>query len=248
MKKRLLTSIAFLIATMSFGQFSTGFVNITANRTVKIDTNPTTVTLTMTGPNTVWLGLGFGGLGMASVSDMFIWSSSANRDYTPSGTLSTPSADAAAAQSWTIVSDAVVGTVRTVVATRPLVSPGDYTFLNDASTIPIIYAQGSSSTFGYHGNAPHASTSLTRSILGVEDFTLNATVIFPNPSNGVFTVSTKTALEKIVVYSQTGAVVKTINVNSIEATEVNVKGLQAGVYFLELNNSSEKSWKKIIVN
>ena len=75
MKKKLLTLFALGFGIFSFAQFTTGTVSLTANRTIKIDTNATTVTLTLTGSSTAWLGIGFGGTSMGSVSDMFIWSS-----------------------------------------------------------------------------------------------------------------------------------------------------------------------------
>ena len=246
--KKTYTLFLLLISILGFSQFTTGSVSLTANRTITIDTNATMVTLTITGPNTTWLGIGFGGGSMSSVTDMFIWSASANRDYTPSGGLSSPSADPAGSQSWTITSDTVSGTTRTVVATRSLVSAGDYTFLNNNSPIDIIYAQGGTSTnLGYHSSNPHSAATLQRTALGVEDFSLNASSIYPNPSNGTFNVSAKTALSEINIYSQVGALVKTIKVDKTDATEVSVAGLQTGVYLIELKNDSEKSWKKVVV-
>lgn len=250
MKKRLLTFLLIGIGFVSFGQFTTGTVTLTGStRTLKIDTDPTTVTMTLTGPDTAWLGVGFGGNSMASVVDMFIWNSTANRDYIAPGGYAQPSPDAAGSQSWTIVSDDVSSSVRTVIATRALVSAGDYTFLNNSSSIPIIFSQGSSTTLGYHGSNPHAPQTLTRTALGLEDFSLNAAQVYPNPSNGNFTVSTKSTIQKINIYTQTGVFVKTISVdaNSNE-NEVSIKALQTGVYLIELLNSTEKSWKKIIVN
>lgn len=250
MKRKLLTSIFMCIATFSFAQFTTGTVDlIGSNRTLKIDTDATTVTMTLTGSSTAWLGFGFGGTSMSSVLDMFIWNDTANRDYTPSGGRSLPSSDGAASQSWTIVSDDVVGNVRTVVATRALVSAGDYTFLNDSSTIPIIFAEGSSTSLSYHGGNPHGAQGLSRTSLALESFSLQAASIFPNPSNGSFTITTKAGINKINIYSQIGAFVKTIEVkDASENVQVNVDGLQTGVYLMELVNKTEKSWKKIIVN
>jgi hypothetical protein len=240
----------FLLATsLGFAQSNTtGTVSTGALMTVKIDTDPSTVTLTLTGPLNAWFGIGFGGSSMSSVTDMFIWNSSAARDYTPSGFQSTPSADAAGSQSWTIVSDSG-NTIspRTVVATRNLISTGDYTFLNNNSNIPIIYASGSAANLGYHGNNPHAGTTLTRTTLGVEDFSLNASSVFPNPTTGNFTVNSKTALSEINVYSHAGAFVKNIKVNNATSSDVSIDGLGTGVYLLELKNSTDKSWKKIIV-
>jgi hypothetical protein len=248
MKKTLLTLAFIGISTLSFGQFTTGTVNLTPARTIKIDTNTTMVTMTLTAPSTVWFGIGFGGFSMFETTDMFIWNSTTNRDYMAPGGHSTPNPDASGAQSWTISSDVVNAGVRTVVATRPLVSSGDFTFLNDNSAINIIYAQGSSTTLSNHGTNPHDVTTLTRTALGIEDFSLNATAVYPNPSKGIFTIQSKTSLNKVNVYTQTGTFVKTMELQSGEkSVEINLKGLQTGMYLLELQNDSEKSWKKIIL-
>ena len=248
MKKKLLTLFALAFGLVANAQFTTGVVALTANRTIKIDTDATTATLTLTGSSTTYLAIGFGGTSMGAVTDMFIWNATASRDYTSSGQ-STPTADAAASQNWIIVSDVVTGTSRTVVATRSLISSGDYTFLNNNSSISIIYAEGSSTTLGYHGQAPHSSKVMQRTqLLATEDFSLNATAIYPNPSNGSFSVQTKTNLNSIDVYSQTGQLVKTIIVDDkSNKVDIQVKGLSTGIYLIELKNDSEKSWKKVIV-
>ena len=249
MKRKLLLTLALTIgiSIMSIAQFTTGTVTLTTGFTVKIDTNPTTVTLTMTGPSNTWLGIGFNGFSMAEVTDMFIWNASANRDYMAPGGHFTPSPDPAGSQSWTS-SDSVSGTTRTVIATRALVSAGDYTFLNDNSNINIIFALSNSTTLSQHTGV-HSVQTLTRSALGIEDFSLKSSSIFPNPSNGSFNIKTKTYLTKINVYTQTGTLVKTIDItDSLETSEINIKGLQLGVYLLELQNDTEKTWRKIIVN
>ncbi|MEC4003913.1 T9SS type A sorting domain-containing protein [Flavobacterium sp. SUN052] len=252
MKRKLLLTMALIlgVSTVSLAQFSTGVVTLSGStRTLKIDTNSTTVTMTLTGNSTHWLGIGFNGFSMAEVTDMFIWNSTTNRDYIAPGGHNTPAADAAGSQSWTITSDTVSGTTRTVVATRPLVSAGDYTFTNDATSINIIFSEGNTTTLAYHGSNPHAPQTLTRSQLGVEDFSLKASSIFPNPTSGNFSIKTKTYLTQVNVYTQTGAFVKTINVeDDSENVELNITGLQTGVYLIELKNDTDKSWKKVIVN
>jgi hypothetical protein len=72
--------------------------------------------------------------------------------------------------------------------------------------------------------------------------------IYPNPSNGEFLIKAKTTLREVNVYSQTGTFVRTIKVEESDTTEININGLQTGVYLLELVNDTEKSWKKVIVN
>jgi hypothetical protein len=249
MKKKLLTILCLSVGLLSFAQFTTGVVSLAGStRTIKIDTDASMVTMTLTGNSTHWLGIGFDGFSMAEVTDMFIWNSTANRDYIAPGGHVQPTPDASGSQSWTIVSDNVSAGTRTVVATRSLVSAGDYTFLNDSSSINIIFSEGSTTTLGYHGNNPHAPQTITRSALGIEDFSLNASQVYPNPSNGNFSVKTKTTLEQINVYTQTGAFVKTVKPESSNyAVELNIKGLQTGVYLIELVNAKEKSWKKVIV-
>ncbi len=251
MKTKLLLTLALIIGviTMTTAQLTTGIVNLSGStRTLQIDTDATTVTMTLTGSSTAWLGLGFGGTSMSSVTDMFIWNATANRDYIAPGGHNTPSPDAVGSQSWTIVSDVISGVTRTVVATRALISAGDFTFLNNATAIPIIFAEGSTTTLAYHGSNPHAAQSLSRTALGLEDFSLKAAQIYPNPTTGEFVVKTKSHLEKINVYSLTGSLIKTFEVkDNSENVEVNINKMQTGVYLLELVNGKEKTWKKIIV-
>ncbi|MFM9824832.1 DOMON domain-containing protein, partial [Flavobacterium sp.] len=154
MKKQVLTILALMAFIPTFAQFTTGTVTLTTGFSIKIDTDATKVTLTLIGPSNTWLGIGFGGTSMSSVNDMFIWNSSSNRDYTPSGGQSTPSPDAV--QSWTIVSDDAPSSTRTIVATRPLDSSNDFTFLNSSASISIIYALSNTQNFGEH-NGNHSS-------------------------------------------------------------------------------------------
>jgi len=243
MKTQLFTLLALMVLLPSFAQFTTGTVTLTGTMSIKIDTDATKATLTLTGPSTTSLAIGFGGLSMGAVTDMFVWSASSNRDYTSSGQ-STPLPDAV--QSWTVVSDNVVSSIRTVVATRALTSSGDYTFVNSSATIPIIYSLNGSTTFGQHGTK--GSQNLTRTALGVEDFSLNTAAIYPNPSNGNFKIEAKSPLTKLSVYTQSGTFVKTIVFEGNSNTEdVNLKNLATGVYFIELQSDSDKAWKKIII-
>ncbi len=255
MKKLVITSCIIIVGFVSsiFGQFTTGSYHLGVGTTVRIDTSPTTVTLTLKGESTRWLGVGFGASAttMSTCTDMFIWNDTPDRDFTPTHVgndwhyMPVPDVD----QSWTIVSDTVTAGLRTVVATRALVSAGDFTFLNNSSFLQIIYAQGDTTTLAYHGTNSHNTTPLNRDLwLAVEDFSINAPSIYPNPSKGSVTVQTKTGLDTIVIYNQTGAVVQTIAVNSKkEGNEVAVNGLATGVYIFKLQNGTEKTYKNVVV-
>ncbi|WP_298392765.1 T9SS type A sorting domain-containing protein [Flavobacterium sp.] len=247
MKNKIFNILAFLFVTTLFGQFSTGERSLGAvNRTIQIDTDPTTVTLTLKGPSDRWLGVGFGGNNMNSVIDMFIWSDSSERDFKTNGGHNPPTPDTS--QSWTILSDNVSSGTRTVVATRTLVSAGDYTFTNNSSGIQIIFAVGENTTFGYHGANPHGTAALNRFVLSNEDFSLKSSSIYPNPSTGTFIVKTKTTLEKISIYTHSGSLVKTITLDGKkEENEINLADLQSGIYLFELQDGEDKAWKRVVL-
>ena len=255
MKKLVLACIIIVgFVSSSFGQY-TGSIGLGwPNTTIRIDTSPTTVTLTLKDESTRWLGVGFGTnvTTMNNCTDMFIWNDTPDRDFTPTHVgndyhyMPVPDAD----QSWTIVSDTVTAGIRTIEATRALVSAGDYTFLNNSSALQFLFAQGDTPTLAYHGtNNVHGTRSFTRFLwLALEDFSINAPRIYPNPSKGSLTVQTKTGLDTIVIYNQTGAVVQTIAVNSKkEGNEVAVNGLATGVYIFKLQNGTEKTYKNVVV-
>lgn len=244
MKKKLLLIIACAFLTFELqAQTSSNTITLgSSGMTVRIETSTTTVTLTLTGPSNAWLAIGFGASNMANASDMFVWNSTSNRDYTASGGYSSPSPDSS--QSWSITSDNVVSSTRTVIATRALTSAGDYTFTNTATSIPIIYALGNGTTLGSHSN--RGSSTIAR-VLSNDEFSLAKAAVYPNPSNGYFTITANTSIKNVVIYTLTGSFVRTIQLNDAVTNEVEVEGLSSGIYLLELSNDTEKVWKKIVV-
>lgn len=261
--KKITLLLFILSSTIASSQIkTTGVLNLNSNITAKFDLNQATskVTLTVTSLASSWYGIGFNatatvpGDGMPPLVDAVVLRSATN--FSDSRTRSTGSGnpDIDATQNWTVVSNDVSGTIRTIVATRDFNTgdTNDYTFDYNSTSLNLIFASPGSGSFSvqYHGgdtNRGHVVAPLTT--LGVEDFSLNATQIYPNPSNGEFLVKAKTTLQKINIYSQTGAFIKSVEVNNeTDNPEVNVKGLQTGIYLLELVNETEKSWKKIIVN
>jgi len=270
MKKITLSFITFLSFACYGQQKTTGTISlsngvpITANFTLNNTTSQ--VTLVLTGPSDRWFGLGFGteivqGFGMninqPGQGDVVVFTTSTTPNLTDREFAGTGNPPQDTSQDWTTVSNAVSGTIRTLTLTRSLTTSdtaNDFQ-LPYATTNTInfggVRAGSANMNVGPHGGSSSAGYALNVpfTTLGVEDFSLKSSQIYPNPSNGEFIVKTKTALEKINVYSQTGAFIKTIEGNdSSEGIEINISGLQTGVYLIELVNSSEKSWKKIIVN
>jgi hypothetical protein len=259
--KKITTLLLLMSASVFAQQKSTGDIavsgianGISCNFT--LDNTTSKVTLVVKGPSDRWFGIGVGvsaGFGMGA-GDALVYSDVTTPKLTDRNFVGFSQPPLDALQDWTIVGNTTFGLIRTLTLTRNLTNSDSNDFqLPYATTNSISFAcvrpGSATTTVAPHGgtaNVGYATANFTT--LGVEDFTLNATQIYPNPSNGAFTVKTKTGLDKINVYSQVGAFVKTIIVNQLDATEVSLKDLATGVYLIELQNATDKSWKKIIVN
>ena len=258
--KKITLLLFTLVTTMSFAQQKTtgviDFIN-DYNAILLLDNDTSTATLTLSGPNERWFAFQFGSFegGMEDGTDVVYWNNSTLVDASHNGIGSAPTADAT--NNWVLVSNQnniPFSGRRTIVFTRPFNTgdSNDYTFNFANNTIDIAWAKFGSASFtlAYHGASNRGvllDTPLTT--LGVEDFSLNASKVSPNPSKGDFTIQTKTFLNKVNIYTQTGVFVKSIEVeNNAENVDFNITGLQTGIYLVELVNDSQKSWKKVIVN
>ncbi|GEC77295.1 T9SS type A sorting domain-containing protein [Flavobacterium aquatile] len=252
-----------LLTLLSLGAFaqtkSTGNIALSTNMAATLTLNNTTstVTLTLSGPNDRWFALQFGSFtgGMQAGTDVVYWNNTTLVDARHIGIGSAPSVDAI--NNWTLVSNtnnSPASGQRTVVFTRPFNTgdANDYTFNYADANIDLAWARADTPTFAvtvYHGGANRGVLLNTATTLGVDKFSLNNAQIYPNPSNGDFNIKSETIITKVNVYSQTGAFVKTVEVeNNADNAAINIKGLSTGVYLIELVNDTEKSWKKIIVN
>ncbi len=144
-----------LFSTLSglmFAQtFSTGTQMLQGDLSVNIETDETTTTLTLTGPSNVWFSVGFGGATMSSGADIFRTDGTTIVDARTTGYLLPP---ADTSQDWTLVSNNVTLNARTIVATRSnnTGDSNDYIFTRETGSISLIWAIGSSTTYGYHGS------------------------------------------------------------------------------------------------
>jgi hypothetical protein len=259
MKKITLLPLIFM-GFIGFCQKTTGVITLNSNTSasISLDESNSLVTLMMTGPNDRWFALQFGSFdgGMESGTDVVYWNGSILVDARHNGIGSAPTPDPI--NNWTQVSNlnnTPSNGLRTIVYTRPFDTgdENDYVFEFENSTIDLAYAVMNSATFllQYHGSGTNRGVILNvpMSDLSVKDFTLNSSEIYPNPSNGHFTIMTKTNLEKVTIYSHTGDKIRSIDVrDNSESVELSIMGLQTGIYLIELQNSSDKSWKKIIIN
>jgi hypothetical protein len=187
MKKILLFTLFLLCMSATAQNHTTGVINLTSGYTVKFDTNPTTVTMTLVGPSDKWLGLGFGMTSMFTSGDGVIASGASatltDRNFTGSG--STPNTDSA--QNWTTTSNTVAGTVRTIVATRALstgdTSGSDFTFTNSTASINLIWALGSSLTLSQHQSRGSGVSGTFA--LSTDSFAMAGFKLYPNPADDI---------------------------------------------------------------
>jgi hypothetical protein len=253
------TLLLYLICLGVFAQQkSIGPIALTTNMnaTITLDNGTSMVTLSLSGPNDRWFALQFGSFsgGMEAGADLVYWNNVTLVDARHNGVGVTPTDDAI--NNWVLVSNTnnlpSVG-LRTLIYKRPFNTgdANDFTFNFADTTLDLAWARFSSPSFvlSYHGMTNRGVLLDNSYVLGLNDFSLANSILYPNPTNGNFIISTKKDIEQISVYNITGTLIKTIAVeNNIKEVEVDVSGLLNGIYFLELKNDSEKAWKKIIIN
>lgn len=254
--KRIITFLILVMGTIGFSQQkTTGTVFLLTKLSVNLTLNnsTSTATLTIKGPSDRWFAITFGNFGdpgaMDSGNDVVYYNGTTLVDATHDGQGNTPINDAV--NNWTVTSNTVLSGIRTIVATRPFVAePSDYTFNYSDNSINLAgsHDSGTSTTLQYHGSNRFNAGSVAMTSLGLDDFTLSTAQIYPNPSTGRFVVKTKSHLEKINIYTQTGTFVKTVEAKEASGSiEVNIDVVPTGVYLIQLVNGKDKIWKKIMV-
>lgn len=166
--KYLQLSFFVLFTSLSFAQLKEiAFAELTAGSSIFFGAQmtPTTITVTLQGPADRYLAFGFG-TGMANGNDAIIWSTLGTgaaplqvRDHRMLGTGFEPSVDAQ--QDWTIISNNITGSNRTIVASRTLSTgdANDVTFNFAATTQNLFWAKAATATnqLQNHGGGNRAS-------------------------------------------------------------------------------------------
>lgn len=251
MKKKLLITAWIFAAVYTYSQYSSPTATVGAiGMTVKVQTTPTFVTLTVTGPSNSFLGVGASltGNGMEAGADGFIYNSDTARDYTFNGVGVTPSADPS--QDWSVLSNTISGSTRTVVARRTLVGgPGDIPVPNGPGNIELFCARGDGTlVLSYHGpnNREYVTLPMTFDpSLGTADLAAKQTVkVYPNPTDGKLQFSNPNEIKNIKLYDRTGRMVLE---PELRGTTADIKELTAGTYYLEIElDSGRKIYETII--
>ena len=85
--------------------------------------------------------------------------------------------------------------------------------------------------------------------LSINENFLESTInVFPNPSNGTFTVNSETPIDLIEIYSLDGKLIQTLKTDNENLSPIKINNLTNGTYLLKINQSEKFSLKKIIVN
>jgi hypothetical protein len=249
MKKILLFTLFLLSMSATAQNHTTGVINLTSGYTVKFDTNPTTVTMTLVGPSDKWLGLGFGMTSMFTSGDGVIASGASatltDRNFTGSG--STPNTDSA--QNWTTTSNTVAGTVRTIVATRALstgdTSGSDFTFTNSTASINLIWALGSSLTLSQHQSRGSGVSGTFA--LSTDSFAMAGFKLYPNPADDIFAIELPNEFETVEVklFDVVGKLILTKQISQLD-NKIDINSLVAGNYIVKVT-SDEKTFSTNLI-
>ena len=91
---------------------------------------------------------------------------------------------------------------------------------------------------------------VTQNPLSVDEFNTNGFAVYPNPSNGLFNIKTKTPEAfSFDVYDLTGKLVlqqKNVKANHNQY-QLDISGYASGVYFLNIYNQKQKITKKLML-
>ena len=245
MKKTLLSLFLISSFTLFAQSFSTGtqtlLSGLTANINIDADTDITT--LTLTGPSNAWFAIGFGNSDMNG-TDIFMTTGSSIQDSYSSSN-GPPQPDAS--QDWTLVSNTVSGSNRTIVATRAnnTGDSDDHIFSASAGSLSVIYAKGSSTSYAYHGgNRGFTTLSVT---LGIPENKLLSFEMYPNPASDVLTVQLPTGTEKaeVSVFDYTGRLVSSKTISSNDST-LDVQNISKGIYIIRVATNSKIGVQRFI--
>ena len=234
---------------------STGTINLNSTTgvamTAKIDVT-TNVTLRLTGPSDRWFALGFGATSMTAGTDVVVCHANtttlASFDRYLTG-FSAPVTDGT--QHWTITSNTVSGTVRTIIATRALNTgdTNDYTFSSTPTAINLIWAYGSTAnnySLTYHGGRGVTSVNFT---LDSEDFLLAQFKMYPNPTNDFVIIELPNGISSAVVsiYDYLGRVI-TKESSYVTSSKIETSNLQKGTYIVKVASENGFATKVLIVD
>jgi len=247
MKKTLL--ILFFI-TLTFNVsaqiFETGTINFNQNLSADITIDQSTTTLTITVPDNIWFAVGFGGSTMSSGADVF---RSNGTEIFDARTTARRLPPVDAQQDWTLVSNMVSNSTRTMVVTRPndTGDSNDFVFNPNAGSLTMIWAHGTSTNFAFHGGNRGATTAAVT--LNTPEANRLSFDLFPNPAAERLTIQLPSGSNSATVqlFDYVGRLALTQDI-SLGNENVNVSNLNSGVYLLRVMSNDKIGTQKFVKN
>jgi hypothetical protein len=244
--KNITLLILLLTFSLGFSQtWSTGLINLSTNYDTQIDITATQVTLTLIAPNNIWFGIGFGGSSMNS-SDIFRTDGTTIVDASPTDH-ALPTADTI--QDWILDSNTnntPSSGRRTIVAHRALNTGevGDYVFSTNDTSISLIWAKGSTTTYAYHAERGITSNGIT---LGTKDFDLaNNYKVYPNPASSILNVTFSNSIKnaEFSIYDSLGKQI--YNSDKMSDSKIDISNWNSGLYLIKVSSLEYTKTKKFV--
>ncbi|MEW5675337.1 T9SS type A sorting domain-containing protein [Flavobacterium enshiense] len=90
--------------------------------------------------------------------------------------------------------------------------------------------------------------TVTAATMSSSDFVASKLSVYPNPVNDIVNISNYGDLEinKIVFTDINGRTVKSLNLNGVSESQINISELNAGVYFMNIDTNEGSATKKIV--
>ncbi|TCK68928.1 putative secreted protein (Por secretion system target) [Winogradskyella wandonensis] len=259
--KKITLFLFLIISSFGFSQsWTTGEVMLASDFSVQFDITSSTVTVTMIGPSSVGFAVSptndaysqGSGMGQFSGDDVIFYANGIVSDRQQTGGFSQPQPDGTN-NPWSISSNTVNGSARTVVASRARNTgdSADFVFPDSVSSFTVIWAKGGNADFTFHPSGTSGrSGTIVNTVLSNEDFQLNPArfVISPNPSNRDLNVGinyNSSRAYNLEVYDVLGKQIYrghlTKDNNSIDASN-----WRRGVYLVKLSSDEATQTKRFV--
>jgi hypothetical protein len=250
-----LSLLLFLTWTVTSQTYSTGTITLSNTTglvmTLRLDVG-SQVSMTLTGPSDRWFSVGFGATSMTAGTDVVLChinTTLTSFDRFLPG-FAAPTEDPI--QNWTVISNTVSGTVRTITATRALNTgdSNDYIFSSTPSTLNIIWARATTNNYSltYHGSANRGVTAVNFT-LGSNDFATANVKMFPNPASSNVYIELPNDLQQseIQIFDMLGKRVKHFIYNQ-NAMTIPVNDLAKGYYQVNIISNNQVLNQTLVIN
>ena len=252
--KKITFILTLLISSYGFSQnVSTGVVELASDFTVRFDVNGSTnnVTMTMVGPENIWLAVALDATGMGSSgADVIFFDSTGLTDRNLSGGYSQPNNDGT--QNWSSPTITTNAGVSTIVATRSLDTndSNDYVFTTtNNTTLSLLWAKGSgfNNSSTRHANRGFASMTLSSTLGTAEIAALPEFDVYPNPADLELNVQFPASIQKaqVSVYSVLGTLVFQAELDQWNS-KINTSEWSTGVFIMNISTPNFSQTKRII--